>query len=152
LYQSDVGRSLAFAASPDLSAREAVKKAMEDAMPKYLFEAQYSADGAKGVVKEGGTPRRAAVARMAESVGGKLESFISPSAVLTPMRQSICRTTQAQPSRLQSVKPARRRRERSSSSRLKRLTRPAGKPSTIGRLGVDPRLTPTRFQRAGPSC
>jgi uncharacterized protein with GYD domain len=75
LYQSDVGRSLAFAASPDLSAREAVKKAMEDAMPKYLFEAQYSADGAKGVVKEGGTPRRAAVARMAESVGGKLESF-----------------------------------------------------------------------------
>ena len=44
-------------------------------MPKYLFEAHYSADGAKGVVKEGGTLRRAAVARMAESVGGKLESF-----------------------------------------------------------------------------
>ena len=44
-------------------------------MPKYLFEARYSADGAKGVAKEGGAGRRAAIAKMAESVGGKLESF-----------------------------------------------------------------------------
>jgi len=44
-------------------------------MPKYLFEAHYSADGAKGLVKEGGTGRRSAIARMAESVGGKLESL-----------------------------------------------------------------------------
>ena len=44
-------------------------------MPKYLFEAHYSADGAKGVAKEGGTRRREAIATTAESVGGKLESF-----------------------------------------------------------------------------
>ena len=44
-------------------------------MPKYLLEAHYSTEGAKGVAKEGGTGRRAAVAKMAESVGGKLESF-----------------------------------------------------------------------------
>lgn len=44
-------------------------------MPKYLFEAHYSDEGARGVAKEGGTGRRAAVARMAESVAGKLESF-----------------------------------------------------------------------------
>jgi uncharacterized protein with GYD domain len=47
---------------------------MEDAMPKYMFEAHYSTEGAKGVMKEGGSGRRAAVAKMAESVGGKLES------------------------------------------------------------------------------
>ena len=44
-------------------------------MPKYLLEAHYSTEGAKGVMKEGGSGRRAAVAKMAESVGGKLESF-----------------------------------------------------------------------------
>ena len=44
-------------------------------MAKYLFEARYTSEGAKGVAKEGGTGRRAAVAKMAESLGGKLESF-----------------------------------------------------------------------------
>jgi uncharacterized protein with GYD domain len=44
-------------------------------MPKYLFEAHYTPEGAKGVAKEGGTGRRAAIAKAAESVGGKLESF-----------------------------------------------------------------------------
>jgi uncharacterized protein with GYD domain len=44
-------------------------------MPKYMFEGHYSAEGAKRVMKEGGSARRAAVAKMAESVGGKLESF-----------------------------------------------------------------------------
>jgi uncharacterized protein with GYD domain len=43
-------------------------------MPKYLFEAHYTPEGAKGVAKEGGSGRRAAVAKAAESVGGKLES------------------------------------------------------------------------------
>jgi uncharacterized protein with GYD domain len=51
------------------------QQATEDAMPKYLFEACLSAEGAKGVAKEGGTGRRAAIAKMVESVGGKLESF-----------------------------------------------------------------------------
>jgi uncharacterized protein with GYD domain len=44
-------------------------------MPKYMFEAHYSVEGAKGVMKEGGSGRRAAVAKMAEGVGGRLESF-----------------------------------------------------------------------------
>jgi hypothetical protein len=44
-------------------------------MAKYLFEARYNAEGAKGVAREGGTGRRAAVAKMAEGLGGKLETF-----------------------------------------------------------------------------
>ena len=44
-------------------------------MPKYMLEAHYSTEGAKGVMKEGGSGRRAAVAKMAEGVGGKLDSL-----------------------------------------------------------------------------
>jgi uncharacterized protein with GYD domain len=44
-------------------------------MPKYLIEASYSPEGAKGVQSAGGTSRRDAVAKIAESVGGSLESF-----------------------------------------------------------------------------
>jgi uncharacterized protein with GYD domain len=44
-------------------------------MPKYLIEAHYTAEGAKGVAKEGGTGRRAAVVKALEAAGGKLESF-----------------------------------------------------------------------------
>ena len=44
-------------------------------MPKYLIEASYSTDGVKGVQSAGGTSRREAVAQVAESVGGSLESF-----------------------------------------------------------------------------
>jgi len=35
----------------------------------------YSAEGAKGLVKEGGSQRKAAVEKMASSAGGKLEAF-----------------------------------------------------------------------------
>ena len=44
-------------------------------MPKFLIEASYTLDGVKGVQSEGGTSRRDAVAAVAESVGGRLESF-----------------------------------------------------------------------------
>lgn len=44
-------------------------------MAKYLFEAHYTPEGAKGVAREGGSGRRAALAKMAEGLGGKLESF-----------------------------------------------------------------------------
>jgi uncharacterized protein with GYD domain len=44
-------------------------------MPKFLFEAHYTAEGAKGLAKEGGSGRRAAIAKTAETAGGKLESF-----------------------------------------------------------------------------
>ena len=44
-------------------------------MPKYLFEARYSPEGAIGLAKEGGTARRDAVKKHLEDVGGKLESM-----------------------------------------------------------------------------
>ena len=44
-------------------------------MPKYLVEASYTLEGIKGVQSAGGSSRRDAVARAAESVGGGLESF-----------------------------------------------------------------------------
>jgi uncharacterized protein with GYD domain len=44
-------------------------------MPKFLIEASYTPEGAKGVQSAGGTSRREAVAQVAESVGGRLESF-----------------------------------------------------------------------------
>ena len=44
-------------------------------MPKYLFEASYTVDGVKGVQRAGGTSRREAVGAVAESLGGRLESF-----------------------------------------------------------------------------
>jgi uncharacterized protein with GYD domain len=44
-------------------------------MAKYLVTATYTAEGAKGLVKEGGSTRRARVAEMCQQAGGKLESF-----------------------------------------------------------------------------
>jgi uncharacterized protein with GYD domain len=44
-------------------------------MPKYLFQARYSPEGAIGLAKEGGTGRRDAVKKHLENVGGKLESM-----------------------------------------------------------------------------
>jgi uncharacterized protein with GYD domain len=44
-------------------------------MPKYLVEARYTTEGAKGLAREGGSGRRAAVIKAVESVGGKLEAF-----------------------------------------------------------------------------
>ena len=44
-------------------------------MAKYLLEARYTAEGTKGLAREGGTGRRAAAAKAIESLGGTLESF-----------------------------------------------------------------------------
>ena len=44
-------------------------------MPKYLWKASYTAEGARGVAQEGGTSRRDAVRQATESVGGTLEAF-----------------------------------------------------------------------------
>lgn len=44
-------------------------------MPKYLLQVSYTADGLKGVAKEGGSARREAASRLAESLGGKVEFF-----------------------------------------------------------------------------
>jgi uncharacterized protein with GYD domain len=42
---------------------------------KYLVKASYTTEGARGLMKEGGSARRAAVQKMAEGLGGKIESF-----------------------------------------------------------------------------
>jgi uncharacterized protein with GYD domain len=44
-------------------------------MPKYLLQASYTAEGAKGLAKAGGSSRRAAVEEVLKSIGGKLEAF-----------------------------------------------------------------------------
>ena len=44
-------------------------------MPKYLMEISYTAEGAKGLIKDGGTKRRAAAKSLVESVGGTIESM-----------------------------------------------------------------------------
>ena len=44
-------------------------------MPKYLFEVDYSAEGTKGLLKDGGSKRRAAIEKSVASVGGKIETF-----------------------------------------------------------------------------
>ena len=44
-------------------------------MPKYMLRVNYTAEGAKGLVKDGGSKRRAIAQQAAESVGGRLESF-----------------------------------------------------------------------------
>ena len=44
-------------------------------MAKYLIEASYTADGAKGLLKDGGTKRRQAAEQAIKSAGGKLEGF-----------------------------------------------------------------------------
>lgn len=43
-------------------------------MPKYMFRASYTAAGAAGVLKEGGSARAIAVDALAKSVGGSVES------------------------------------------------------------------------------
>lgn len=44
-------------------------------MPKYLIQANYVGEGLKGLLKEGGSSRRAAVEKLLGSVGGRVEAF-----------------------------------------------------------------------------
>lgn len=44
-------------------------------MPKYLIMASYTAEGAKGLLKDGGSKRRQAAEAVVKSIGGKVESF-----------------------------------------------------------------------------
>ena len=47
----------------------------EGEMPKYLFQASYTAEGVRGILKEGGSSRRDHIAELARGLGGTLESF-----------------------------------------------------------------------------
>jgi len=44
-------------------------------MAKFLVKASYSAEGAKGVQSAGGSSRRDVIAKLAEGLGGSVESF-----------------------------------------------------------------------------
>ena len=44
-------------------------------MPKYLVQASYTVEGVKGVMKSGGSARRAVVKEMLERLDGRLEAF-----------------------------------------------------------------------------
>lgn len=44
-------------------------------MAKYLWQVSYTAQGAQGLQKEGGSARRTMVQRLVEQAGGKLEVF-----------------------------------------------------------------------------
>ena len=44
-------------------------------MPKYLVTGSYTAQGAEGLMKGGGTARRQAAERLAASVGASVESY-----------------------------------------------------------------------------
>jgi len=44
-------------------------------MAKYLIEASYTSEGAKGLLKDGGSKRRTATEQAIKNVGGKLEAF-----------------------------------------------------------------------------
>jgi uncharacterized protein with GYD domain len=44
-------------------------------MPKYLFIGSYTTEGARGVLKEGGTGRRGAVVDLMASLGGTVEGY-----------------------------------------------------------------------------
>jgi uncharacterized protein with GYD domain len=44
-------------------------------MPKYLFEASYTAEGLHGLVKDTPSGRKAAVQKAFKSLGGKVEVF-----------------------------------------------------------------------------
>ena len=44
-------------------------------MSKYLFEANYTSEGAKGILKDGGSARKAAIEKAVTGLGGRLEVF-----------------------------------------------------------------------------
>lgn len=44
-------------------------------MSKYMFQASYTAAGAKGLLKEGGSQRRAMIEQTMKGLGGRLDAF-----------------------------------------------------------------------------
>ena len=44
-------------------------------MAKYLFEVDYTDEGSRGLIKDGGTKRKANAEKMAKDLGGKIEAF-----------------------------------------------------------------------------
>jgi uncharacterized protein with GYD domain len=51
------------------------KSKEQQQMAKFLIQGSYTAEGAKGLIKEGGSARKAAVQKALEALGGKLDAF-----------------------------------------------------------------------------
>jgi uncharacterized protein with GYD domain len=47
----------------------------EAVVPKYMFKASFTTKGVRGIAQEGGSARRDAARRAAESVGGTLDAY-----------------------------------------------------------------------------
>src|SRR5437763_6435112 len=78
--QRAVNRVIVPATTADLSDRIRretipVPRLGGERMPKYLFRASYTAEGARGLISEGGSSRVEVAARLAEGLGGRLESY-----------------------------------------------------------------------------
>jgi uncharacterized protein with GYD domain len=65
-YSAEIGR---------LTDNEERGCSLREAMPKYLTMVSYTPEGIKGLMKEGGTARRAALEKMLQKLGGRLEGF-----------------------------------------------------------------------------
>ena len=68
LTSTDGPEAVCFSLSRGLSVNE-----WRCELPKYLFEASYTPAGSAGVVKDGGSGRRAAAEKLIQSLGGTLE-------------------------------------------------------------------------------
>ncbi len=44
-------------------------------MPKYLFQVNYVGEGVKGLLKDGGSKRRAVTEKLFKSTGGSIEAY-----------------------------------------------------------------------------
>ena len=44
-------------------------------MPKFLFQVNYVGEGVKGLLKDGGSKRRAATEKLIKSVGGSIDAY-----------------------------------------------------------------------------
>jgi len=44
-------------------------------MPRYLYQASYTTEGTRGLLKDGGSQRRASIEQTLKSLGGRLEAF-----------------------------------------------------------------------------
>jgi uncharacterized protein with GYD domain len=58
-----------------LTTSKAIAHVNGDSMPRFLIEASYTAEGAKGIAKDGGSKRKAFVGELVKKSGGKMETF-----------------------------------------------------------------------------
>ena len=61
-------------------------------MVKFMVTVSYTAEGSRGLTKEGGSAGRAAVKKLVEGLGGKVEASISRTASMTPWWSSTSLT------------------------------------------------------------